>query len=132
MLISAMDGLDRDHQRRESVPEDWSLERERKTWVPCLRRLQAALRETVFPLLQRFVLFYIISDHFDWIHLDLPVAEKLTRKQKDKGKKTFSSSSDMRQRIGQKKRLSSDLRKRIGQKKRENFQDSEVINQNIK
>ena len=46
--------------------------------------------------------------------------------------KTFSSSFDMRQRIGQKKRLSSDLRKRIGQKKRENFQDSEVINQNIK
>ena len=60
------------------------------------------------------------------------MAEKLTRKQKDKGKKTFSSSSDMRQRIGQKKRLSSDLRKRIGQKKRENFQDSEVITQNIK
>ena len=53
------------------------------------------------------------------------MAEKLKQKQKDKG-------SDLRQRIGQKKRLSSDLRKRIGQKKRENFQDSEVINQNIK
>ena len=59
------------------------------------------------------------------------MAEKLTKKQKDKGKKNFSSSSDLRQRIGQKKRFSSDLRQRIGQKRRENFQDSEVINQNI-
>ena len=61
-----MDGLDRDHQRRESVPENWGLERERKSWVPRLRQLQAALRETVFPLLQRFVLFYIILYHF-WL-----------------------------------------------------------------
>ena len=63
----------------------------------------------------------------------MPVAELLTRKKKDKGKgkKTFSSSSDLRQRIGQKQRFS-DMRQRIGQKKRENIQDSEVINQNNK
>ena len=59
----------------------------------------------------------------------MPVAEKLSRKKKDKGK--GKKTSDLRQRIGQKQRFS-DMRQRIGQKKRENIQDSEVINQNNK
>ena len=59
------------------------------------------------------------------------MAEKLVKKQEDKGKNNFFPSSDLRQRIGEKKK-ETDLRQKIGQKKKENSQDSEVISENNK
>ena len=64
-----MDGSDGNHQRGKTLPETGGLERERKERVPCLRPIQASLRATVFPLLQKLVSFYIILyTDFDWIH----------------------------------------------------------------
>ena len=55
MIISAMDGRDRDLQGRQTLPESWGLEGEREAWVPRIRPLQDCLRATVFHLLQRLV-----------------------------------------------------------------------------
>ena len=67
LIISAVDGRDRDLQGRETVPESWGLEGERETWLPCLRPLQVCLRATVFLILQRLVYFstYILCIGFD-------------------------------------------------------------------
>ena len=58
----------------------------------------------------------------------MPVAEKFAGNQKKNVKKTFTTSSDLRQRMFQKKEKtlasSSDLRQRISQRK-----NSEVINE---
>ena len=43
MIISAVDGHDRDMQGRETLPESWGLEGERQTWLPRLRPLQVCL-----------------------------------------------------------------------------------------
>ena len=68
MIISAMDGRDRDLQGRQTLPESWGLEGEREAWLPCVGPLQARLRAAVFPLLQRLV--YILHIYFmHWFRL---------------------------------------------------------------
>ena len=60
MIISAMDGRDRDLQGRQTLPESWGLEGEREAWLPRVGPLQARLRAAVFPLLQGLVKFYTL------------------------------------------------------------------------